>query len=239
MRSAATDSTACPTPTARAAELVDRSQRGLRVVTCHLGAGASLAAVVDGCCVDTTMGFTPLEELVMATRSGTVDPGLALWLTKHEHLSPYEIATALEHRSGLTVLAGTGDMREVEAAAQRRDPDALLALDVHLHRLVAGIAAMTATAGGLDVLAFTGGVGEHSPTVRRRAAERLGLLGVAVAAHRNDRTSHDADISTVDAAVRTVVVTAREDGITASAHGAEASSALGTEPETASTNGLW
>jgi acetate kinase len=140
----------------RAAEVLDRPLAGLRIVSCHLGAGASLAAVIDGRSVDTTMGFTPLEGLVMATRSGTVDPGLVLWLEEHEHLSPHDVATALEQRSGLTALAGTGDMREVEAAAGRGDPDAVLALDVFTHRLVGGIGAMSAAIGGLDVLAFTG-----------------------------------------------------------------------------------
>jgi acetate kinase len=195
----------------RAAELLDRPLAELRIVTCHLGAGASLAAVRGGRSVDTTMGFTPLEGLVMATRSGTVDPGLVLWLEEHEHLSPQKVATALEHRSGLTALAGTGDMREVETAAERGDPDAELALDVYTHRLVAGIAAMTASAGGLDVLAFTGGVGENSATVRRRAAERLSFLGVTTDPRANDTVHDDADISAIAATVRTVVVTARED----------------------------
>ena len=147
----------------------------------------------------------------MATRSGTVDPGLVLWLEEHEHLSPHEVATALEERSGLLALAGTGDMREVEAAAGRGDPDALLAVDVSVHRLAGAIGAMAVAAGGLDVLAFTGGVGEHSALVRRRAAERLGFLGVAVDPRRNDAVEGDADISAVGAVVRTVVVTARED----------------------------
>jgi acetate kinase len=197
--------------TRRAAELLDLPVKGLRIVTCHLGAGASLAAVVDGRSVDTTMGFTPLEGLVMATRSGTVDPGLVLWLEEHEHLTPHDIATALEHRSGLTALAGTGDMRDVEAAAERGEPDAILAIDVYTHRLVAGIAAMTAATGGLDALVFTGGVGEHSPTVRQRAAERLRYLGVAIDAHRNHTADRDTDISATDAAVRTMVIIARED----------------------------
>jgi len=195
----------------RAAELLGRPPTGLRMVTCHLGAGASLAAVVDGRSVDTTMGFTPLEGLVMATRSGTVDPGLVLWLEEHEHLTPHEIATALERRSGLTALAGTGDLRQIETAAGRGDPDAVLAIDVYVHRLVGGIAAMTAAAGGLDVLAFTGGVGEHSPTIRRRAAERLAFLGIAVDRHSNDAAHDDADITTAGATTRTLVITARED----------------------------
>ena len=192
-----------------AARLLGRTCAQLRIVTCHLGAGASLAAVVGGRSVDTTMGFTPLDGLVMATRSGSVDPGLILWLEEHEHLSPHQIATALEHRSGLVALAGTGDMREVEAAAGRGDPNALLALDVYTHRLVAGVAAMAAAAGGLDVLVFTGGVGEHSREVRRRAADRLGFLGVVVDDGR--AVAGDVDVSASRAAVRTLVISARED----------------------------
>jgi acetate kinase len=182
-----------------------------RIVSCHLGAGASLAAIVDGRGVDTTMGFTPLEGLVMATRSGTVDPGLVLWLEEHEHLSPHEVATALEQRSGLLALAGTADMREVEARAESGDPGALLAIDVFVHRLAGAIGAMAVAAGGLDVLAFTGGVGEHSALVRRRAAERLVFLGVAVDPLLNDAVRGDVDITATGATVRTVVVTARED----------------------------
>jgi acetate kinase len=198
---------------ARAAQFVGRPLTGLRIITCHLGAGASLAAVLNGRSVDTTMGFTPLEGLVMATRSGTVDPGLVLWLEEHENLSPHEVATALEQRSGLTALAGTGDMRSVEAAADRGDGDARLAIDVYTHRLAAGVAAMAAAAGGLDVLAFTGGVGENSATVRQRAAQRLAFLGVAVDGQRNGAAGDapDRDITAAGAAVRTLIVTARED----------------------------
>jgi acetate kinase len=171
-----------------------------RLVVCHLGAGASLCAVADGRSVDTTMGFTPLEGLVMATRSGDVDPGLLLWLQERENLSPASLADILEHRSGLLALAGTADMRAI------RDG---LALDVYLHRLRAGIAGMTAALGGLDALVFTGGVGEKAVDVRRRAAEGLGFLGVAVDPSREDTT--DADISAPGVAVRTLVITARED----------------------------
>jgi acetate kinase len=171
-----------------------------RVVTCHLGAGASLAAVRDGRCVDTTMGFTPLEGLVMATRSGSVDPGLLLWLLEETGMAERELARALEHESGLLALAGTDDMREV---VQRGG----LALDVYLHRLRAHIAAMTAALGGLDALVFTGGVGERSPEVRAGAAEGLGFLGVAVDAQRNGRGDEEIGVGPV----RVLVVEARED----------------------------
>jgi acetate kinase len=184
-----------------------------RVVTCHLGAGASLAAVADGVSVDTTMGFTPLEGLVMATRSGTVDPGLVLWLEEHVGTPPAELAATLEHRSGLLGLAGTADMREVVTRAGAGDPDARLAFEVYLHRLRGQIAAMTAALGGLDVLVFTGGVGENSPQVRAGASDGLGFLGAGVDAARNATAPHgqDTEIGHADARVRTFVIAARED----------------------------
>ena len=155
----------------RAAEMVGAS----RILTCHLGAGASLCAVLDGRSVDTTMGFTPLEGLVMATRSGSVDPGLVLWLLERGRMTEPEMAAALEHESGLLGLAGTADMREVIG---RDDERAQLALDVYVHRLRAGIASMAAALGGLDALVFTGGVGENSPRVRELACDGLAFLGV-------------------------------------------------------------
>jgi acetate kinase len=185
--------------------------RARRLVTCHLGAGASLAAVVDGRSVDTTMGFTPLEGLVMATRSGTVDPGLVLWLAEHEHEAPQDIASALERRSGLLALAGTADMREVDARATAGDAEARLAFDVYVHRLVISIGAMAAAAGGVDGLIFTGGVGENSASVRYRTAERLGHLGITIDPGRNDSDGADRDIAADGARVRTLVIAARED----------------------------
>lgn len=195
---------------ARAAQLLDRQVDGLRVITCHLGAGASLAAVLSGRSVDTTMGFTPLEGLVMATRSGTVDPGLVLWLEEHEHLSPHEVATTLEERSGLLALAGTPDMQEIVTAAGHGEPDAQLALSVYTHHLAAGVAAMTVATGGIDVLVFTGGVGEHAPAIRRAAAGKLAHLGVEID-DANATTRADGVISPRGARVQSVVVTARED----------------------------
>jgi acetate kinase len=183
----------------------------LRTVTCHLGAGASLAAVLDGSSVDTTMGFTPNEGLVMATRSGSVDPGLLLWLEEHVGMPPSELASTLEHRSGLLGLSGTADMRAVLEAESKGDVDATLAIGVYLHRLRAGIGAMVAALGGLDVLVFTGGVGEHSAPVRWRAAEGLGYLGVALAEDVNRTARPDRELTAVGAAVRSFVVEARED----------------------------
>jgi len=202
----------------RAAELAGATgDATLRIVTCHLGAGASLAAVRGGISVDTTMGFTPLEGLVMATRSGSVDPGLVLWLAEQAGTPPAELAATLEHRSGLFGLAGTADMREVVAGAAAGGQDARLALDVYIHRLRAGIAAMAAAMGGLDLLVFTGGVGENSTVVRSEAAAGLGFLGVRLDAGRNAAGAADGggpadrEIGQADAPVRSFVVAARED----------------------------
>jgi len=199
----------------RATELLGLSAPRLRIVTCHLGAGASLAAVSSGRSVDTTMGFTPLEGLVMATRSGSVDPGLLVWLVRDARLSVAELGDGLENCSGLAGLAGlpggSGDMRGVLAAAGRGDHDALLAIGVYLHRLRREIAAMAAAMNGLDALAFTGGIGEHAPAVRAAAATGLAFLGVAIDEDSNNAAQGDADISASGSAVRTVVITARED----------------------------
>jgi len=178
-----------------------------RLITCHLGAGASLCAILDGVSVDTTMGFTPLEGLVMATRCGDLDPGLITWLAERE----VDVPQALDERSGLTGLAGTGDMREL---LDRADDDARLALAVYIHRLRKGIAAMAASLGGVDVCVFTGGVGEHAAGVRLEAAAGLGFLGIEIDPDANSAPLGDAplaDLSADDAAARTLVIAARED----------------------------
>jgi acetate kinase len=176
-----------------------------------LARGRRCAAIADGHSIDTTMGFTPLEGLVMATRSGSVDPGLLLWLLERTGMRDRELAAALEHESGLEGLAGSADMREVLARANDGDPAAVLALDVYMHRLRAGIAAMAAALGGLDALVFTGGVGERSAVVRARAAPGLGFLGIGVDEARNREAAGDAEITDRDAQARTLIIAARED----------------------------
>jgi acetate kinase len=193
----------------RAAELVGRSD--LRLVTCHLGAGASLAAVRDGRSVDTTMGFTPLEGLVMATRSGSVDPGLLLWLLERERIDEREMAEALEHESGLLGLAGDADIRDVLSRADRAEADAALAVDVYVHRLRTSIAAMAAATDGLDTLAFTGGVGENSPRIRQLACEGLGFLGVALDEDANAAWARDGRVESVGSSAAVLVIESRED----------------------------
>lgn len=196
----------------RAAELIARPLQDLRIVTCHLGAGASLAAVQGGRSVDTTMGFTPLEGVVMATRSGTVDPGLLLWLQREGGLSVDAVADGLEHGGGLDGLAGTADMRVVLARAAGGDDDAQLALDVYPHRLRAAIAAMAAAMDGLDALVFTGGVGENAGAVRWSAVDGLSFLGLAIDRGRNGAGEGDREIGRGDGSgPRVLVVESRED----------------------------
>jgi acetate kinase len=195
----------------RTPELLSRDRSGLRIVSAHLGAGASLCAIADGRSLDTTMGFTPLEGLVMATRSGSIDPGMLLWLAEHEALSAHDATDALEHHSGLLGLSGSADMREVLRRADEGDDRAALALEVYLRSLRGAIAAMAAALGGLDVLAFTGGVGERSPEVRERACAGLCFLGVAIDLARNRGLRGDGDISAQSCTVATLVLAARED----------------------------
>lgn len=195
----------------RAAELLGRTPAGLRLVTAHLGAGASLAAVVGGRSVDTTMGFTPLEGLVMATRAGSVDPGLLLWVQRRRGLDPAAMERALDREAGLLGLAGTGDMREVIAAAERGEARASSALDVYFHRLVGSIAAMAAAMGGLDGIVFTGGVGEKAATVRERACAGAAFLGVELDRALNERGDLDSVLSPPGAAASVSLVAARED----------------------------
>lgn len=195
----------------KAAEMIGLPISELRVVTSHLGAGSSLAAVWAGRSVDTTMGFTPLEGLVMATRSGTVDPGMILWLQRHAGMGEPELTEVLDRKGGLVALAGTGDMREVQRRMGEGDAAARLAFDVYVHRLRGLVASMAAAMNGLDALVFTGGVGENSAELRAAAAAGLGFLGVALDGARNAAATGDVEIGASGATVKTLVIQARED----------------------------
>jgi len=195
----------------RAPELLGREGARLRVVSCHLGAGASLCAIRGGRSCDTTMGFTPLEGLVMATRSGSVDPGLLMWLLERERIALDELADALEHRSGLQALGGTADMRELLVRSGGGDRAARLAIEVYIHRLRSAIGAMCASLDGLDVLVFTGGVGERSSQIRELAIAGLEFLGLGIDGERNGHATQDVDISASNATAATLVIDSRED----------------------------
>ncbi|MCY7377797.1 MAG: acetate/propionate family kinase [Gemmatimonadaceae bacterium] len=195
----------------RAAHLLQRDVGALRVVTCHLGGGCSLAAVLDGRSVETTMGFTPLDGVVMSRRSGAIDPGILIHLLRHEGHTADSLDRLLNHDSGLAGLSGTsGDMRDVLSAMDSGDERARLALDVYVHHIRQAIAAMAASMNGLDALVFTGGVGEHAPRVRALVCEGLAFLGIALDSAINARIMSDAVCSANDAKVAVLVVHAEE-----------------------------
>ncbi len=188
----------------------------LRIVSCHLGAGSSVCAIRGGRSVDSTMGFTPLDGLPMATRSGSLDPALVLWLLGRPGIDREQLEQTLEHSAGMLALGGSADMRVLLERAAEEDwtgasEEARLALDVYTHSLRAGIAAMAAALDGLDVLVFTGGIGQNSPEIRRMAAAGLGFLGVAIDEERNNDAAGDCEISADGAAVSTLAIEARED----------------------------
>jgi acetate kinase len=195
----------------RAAELVGRRD-GLRVVVCHLGNGCSASAVRGGVCVDTSMGFTPLEGLMMGTRSGSVDPGLMLYVLRHRGLTPEQLEHTLQHGSGLLGVSGvSSDMRQVLAAAHSGDARARLALEVYAHRVRQTIGAMAATLGGVDALVFTAGVGENAAEVREMACRGLGGLGLELDAAANATRRPDADVATPASPGRILILATRED----------------------------
>jgi acetate kinase len=179
-----------------------------RLIVCHLGGGCSVTAVLDGRSVDTTMGFTPLEGVPMATRSGSVDPGALVYLLRENFLTLDELERGLEQESGLVALGGTDKVGELEGT---------LALEVYVHRIAGAVSAMAAALGGLDSLVFTAGVGEGSPATRAEVCARLGFLGVDLDEAANWTAEPDADISSGDSRVRVAVVRAREDVVAARA----------------------
>jgi acetate kinase len=197
---------------ARAARLLRRDLASLKLVTCHLGNGCSLAAISRGCSIDTTMGFTPLEGLMMGTRSGSVDPGILTYLMRQGRLQAHEIDEMLNQKSGLLGISGiSGDMREILSALKQGHQRARLAFDIYAHRLQAGIGAMAAALGRIDALVFTAGVGENSPEVRSAACGKLEFLGLKLDEAANSHVSADGDIAAQDSRVRILVIHAQED----------------------------
>lgn len=196
----------------RAAELLERPLEEMKVVTCHLGSGCSLAAIERGQSIATTMGFTPLDGLMMATRPGSVDPGLLLYLLSENRMTLPELEEALYHQSGLKgISGGSGDMREILAAQATGDARALLAFDLYVARLREGIGAMAASLGGIDTLIFTGGVGEHASEVRAAACARLEWIGLALDDGLNAAAAADTEITLPESPVRVLVLHTREE----------------------------
>jgi acetate kinase len=193
----------------QAAKMIGR--RDSRLVIAHLGNGASVSAVRDGVCVDTSMGFTPMEGLMMGTRSGSVDPGILIYLLRQKGLNVTALDKALNYESGLLGVSGfSSDMRQVLSELPH-NPDAGLAIEVYVHRIVKTVGAMAATLGGIDALVFTAGVGEGSPEIRKRVCEKLKYLGLELDPAANETCKPDADISLPASRARILVIATRED----------------------------
>jgi acetate kinase len=196
----------------RAAHLLGRDLPSLRLISCHLGNGCSLAAIHNGCSIDTTMGLTPLEGLMMGSRCGSIDPGLLIHLLRQQHYTLDQLDHLLNQESGLKGISGlSADMRQIQTAIAEGNPRAQLALDIYIHRLRAGIGAMLASLGGLDALIFTAGVGENTSQVRAAACEAFAFLGLRLDPEKNTAHPIDQDIATADSRVRVLVIHTQED----------------------------
>ena len=196
----------------RAAQWLGKDRASLKLITCHLGNGCSVAAIEQGRSIDTTMGFTPLDGLMMGTRSGAVDPGILTYLMRQRQLDGKQLDQTLNHESGLLGISGfSSDMREIVTAMQRGHERAKLAFDIFVHRLRIAIGGMAAVLGPVDCLVFTAGIGENSAEVRAAACETLGFLGIKLDRELNARPSLDADISSPRSSTRVLVIKAEED----------------------------
>jgi acetate kinase len=195
----------------RAAQILGRDVNPLRIIACHLGNGCSAAAIQHGHSLDTTMGFTPLEGLMMGSRSGSVDPGILLYMLRHKGLSVTELDATLNKSSGLKGIAGSSDLRQILQDMQEGDSRARLAFDMFVHRLSFYIGAMLPTLGGVDVLIFAGGIGENSPEVRAAACESFAFLGLKLDQQKNSQSPADQDIATEDSSVRVLIIHTQED----------------------------
>ncbi|PHJ69243.1 acetate kinase [Nostoc linckia z18] len=196
----------------RAAQILGKDLASLRLITCHLGNGCSLAAIKNSRSIDTTMGFTPLEGLMMGSRSGSIDPGILIHLLRYCNYSVEKLNDVLNKASGLRGISGvSSDMRQVRKAIAQNNTRAQLAWDMYVHRLCSNIGAMLASLGGLDALVFTAGVGENSPGIRQAACDAFGFLGLKIDQEKNQQQPVDEDIATPDSAVRVLVIHTQED----------------------------
>lgn len=196
----------------RAAELMQQDLADLKLITCHLGNGCSLSAVRDGMSVDTTMGFTPLDGLMMGSRSGSIDPGILIYLARHDSFTADELDRLLNRESGLKGISGlSNDMRQVLEAADKGSDRAQLAFEMFVHILRRNMGAMLANLGGLDALVFTAGIGENSPRIWQAVCERWAFLGLTVDPAKLQRHQADQDITTADSQIRAWVIHTKEE----------------------------
>lgn len=197
----------------RAAELLGKKYEDLKIIVCHLGNGASISAVQSGKCVDTSMGLTPLEGLIMGTRSGDIDPAIIEYIAHKENKTIDEMMTVLNKKSGVLGLSDnlSSDFRDLEKSYNAGEDRGVRTIQTFAYRVAKYIGAYTAAMNGVDVICFTAGVGENSPLVRKLACERLGYLGIALDGAKNDKRGEELEISTSDSKVKVLVVPTNEE----------------------------
>ena len=196
----------------RTADILSKDLQSLRIITCHLGNGCSLAAIKNGRSIDTTMGFTPLDGLMMGSRSGSVDPGILIYLLEQKICTVKDLDNLLNKASGLSGISGiSSDMRQIKAAISQGNQRAQLAYDIYVHRLRSSIGAMLASLGGLDALVFTGGIGENASGIRQAACEAFEFLGIQIDVVKNMNKPVDKDITTSDSPIKALVIHTQED----------------------------
>ncbi len=195
----------------RCIELLGGKAEGTKIVTCHLGNGSSISAVKDGKCLDTTMGLTPLEGIIMGTRCGSIDPAIVTTIMKEHNLSPEEMDTLMNKKSGMLGIAGTSDNRTIENRAKEGDPVAMLVESMLCHQLVKYIGGFAAAMGGIDAVVFTGGIGENNPQYRTRVADKLAFLGTAIDEEKNHLRGEEVEISVPGSKLKMFVIPTDEE----------------------------
>ena len=195
----------------RAIDMLGGKAEGTRIVTCHLGNGSSISAVKDGKCFDTTMGLTPLEGIIMGTRCGSIDPAIVTTVMAARNLSPAEMDTLMNKKSGMLGIAGTSDNRTIEGLAKNGDKKAQLVENMLCHQLVKYIGGFAAAMGGVDAVVFTGGIGENNPHYRTRVAEKLAFLGTAIDKEKNSVRGEEIEISVPGSKVKLLVIPTNEE----------------------------
>lgn len=196
----------------RAAALMGKDKKDLKIITCHLGNGCSITAVKDGVCVDTSMGFTPLDGFMMGTRSGSLDPSALTYIAEKENLSPADINTICNKKSGVFGISGvSNDNRDVAAAAEKGNERAALAIEMQRYQILKFVGSYVAAMNGVDVIAFTGGIGENDPELREYVCENLSFLGVKIDSDKNKLRGSEVKISTDESKVAVYVIPTNEE----------------------------
>lgn len=196
----------------RAAALMGKDKKDLKIITCHLGNGCSITAVKDGMCVDTSMGFTPLDGFMMGTRSGSLDPSALTYIAEKENLSPADINTICNKKSGVFGISGvSNDNRDVAAAAEKGNKRAALAIEMQRYQILKFVGSYVAAMNGVDVIAFTGGIGENDPELREYVCENLSFLGIKIDSEKNKLRGREVKISTDDSKAAVFVIPTNEE----------------------------